>query len=204
MKAISAVNGRATGVILANPSGVTVSSGGFITCRAPITTGKPEDPGGALAAMRCARATSALKARASTPTTRTRLYPAGAHGPCEPGAPAACPWSRQKQRGRRRHGDAPGRSFPAPADPGNPAEEKPEVGSDSSALGGMPQPHITLIATERVGGEPGRHGAERGPMVITAAAASCACGTVSGGDAVLAGKGDIRLTGAAVTAAYAT
>ncbi len=195
------VNGRAADVILANPNGVTVNGGGFINVpRATITTGKPEvDPGGALRGYEVRQGDIRIEGAGinADNTDAFTLLARTAHVEAQVRASSLAVVTGKNSVA------ADGTVTPL-ADPSLPpaAEEKPEVGIDSSALGGMYANRITLIATEKGVGvnlEGTVQSADQ--MVITADGKLRLREAVSGGDAVLAGKGDIELTGAAVTAA---
>ena len=201
------VNGRAADVILANPNGVTVNGGGFINVpRATITTGKPEvDPGGALRGYEVRQGDIRIEGAGinADNTDAFTLLARTAHVEAQVRASSLAVVTGKNSVAADGTVTPLADPSPAPADPGNPAaEEKPEVGIDSSALGGMYANRITLIATEKGVGvnlEGTVQSADQ--MVITADGKLRLREAVSGGDAVLAGKGDIELTGAAVTAA---
>ena len=201
------VNGRAADVILANPNGVTVNGGGFINVpRATITTGKPEvDPGGALRGYEVSQGDIRIEGAGinADNTDAFTLLARTAHVEAQVRASSLAVVTGKNSVAADGTVTPLADPSPAPADPGNPAaEEKPEVGIDSSALGGMYANRITLIATEKGVGvnlEGTVQSADQ--MVITADGKLRLREAVSGGDAVLAGKGDIELTGAAVTAA---
>ena len=201
------VNGRAADVILANPNGVTVNGGGFINVpRATITTGKPEvDPGGALRGFEVRQGDIRIEGAGinADNTDAFTLLARTAHVEAQVRASSLAVVTGKNSVAADGTVTPLADPSPAPADPGNPAaEEKPEVGIDSSALGGMYANRITLIATEKGVGvnlEGTVQSADQ--MVITADGKLRLREAVSGGDAVLAGKGDIELTGAAVTAA---
>ena len=195
------VNGRAADVILANPNGVTINGGGFINVpRATITTGKPEvDPGGALRGYEVRQGDIRIEGAGinADNTDAFTLLARTAHVEAQVRASSLAVVTGKNSVA------ADGTVTPL-ADPSLPpaAEEKPEVGIDSSALGGMYANRITLIATEKGVGvnlEGTVQSADQ--MVITADGKLRLREAVSGGDAVLAGKGDIELTGATVTAA---
>ena len=201
------VNGRAADVILANPNGVTVNGGGFINVpRATITTGKPEvDPGGALRGYEVRQGDIRIEGAGinADNTDAFTLLARTAHVEAQVRASSLAVVTGKNSVAADGTVTPLADPSPAPADPGNPAaEEKPEVGIDSSALGGMYANRITLIATEKGVGvnlEGTVQSADQ--MVITADGKLRLREAVSGDDAVLAGKGDIELTGAAVTAA---
>ena len=201
------VNGRAADVILANPNGVTVNGGGFINVpRATITTGKPQvDPGGALRGYEVRQGDIRIEGAGinADNTDAFTLLARTAHVEAQVRASSLAVVTGKNSVAADGTVTPLADPSPAPADSGNPAaEEKPEVGIDSSALGGMYANRITLIATEKGVGvnlEGTVQSADQ--MVITADGKLRLREAVSGGDAVLAGKGDIELTGAAVTAA---
>ena len=205
------VNGRAADVILANPNGVTVNGGGFINVpRATITTGKPEvDPGGALRGYEVRQGDIRIEGAGinADNTDAFTLLARTAHVEAQVRASSLAVVTGKNSVAADGTVTPLADPSPAPADPGDPslppaAEEKPEVGIDSSALGGMYANRITLIATEKGVGvnlEGTVQSADQ--MVITADGKLRLREAVSGGDAVLAGKGDIELTGATVTAA---
>ena len=205
------VNGRAADVILANPNGVTVNGGGFINVpRATITTGKPQvDPDGALRGYEVRQGDIRIEGAGinADNTDAFTLLARTAHVEAQVRASSLAVVTGKNSVAADGTVTPLADPSPAPADPGNPsatpaAEEKPEVGIDSSALGGMYANRITLIATEKGVGvnlEGTVQSADQ--MVITADGKLRLREAVSGGDAVLAGKGDIELTGAAVTAA---
>ena len=205
------VNGRAADVILANPNGVTVNGGGFINVpRATITTGKPEvDPGGALRGYEVRQGDIRIEGAGinADNTDAFTLLARTAHVEAQVRASSLAVVTGKNSVAADGTVTPLADPSPAPADPGDPslppaAEEKPEVGIDSSALGGMYANRITLIATEKGVGvnlEGTVQSADQ--MVITADGKLRLREAISGGDAVLAGKGDIELTGATVTAA---
>ena len=203
------VNGRAADVILANPNGVTVNGGGFINVpRATITTGKPQvDGNGALCGYEVRQGDIRIEG-AGVNADNTDAFTLLAR---TAGVEAQVRANSLAVVTGKNHVAADGTVTPladaVPADPSTPAvppasDDKPEVGIDSSALGGMYANRITLIATEKGVGvnlEGAVQSADQ--MVITADGKLRLREAASGGDAILVSKGDIELTGAAVTAA---
>lgn len=194
------VNGRAADVILANPNGVTINGGGFINVpRATIATGKPQvDGNGALRGYEVRQGD-------------IRIEGAGINADNTDAFTLLARTADVEAQVRAKNLNVvTGRNSVAadgtvtPLDEAAPASkaDRPEVGIDSSALGGMYANRITLIATEKGVGvnlEGAVQSADQ--MVITADGKLRLREAASGGDAVLAAKGDIELTGAAVTAA---
>lgn len=189
------VNGRTADVILANPNGVTVNGGGYINVpRATITTGSPQvGPDGALRGYEVRRGDVRIEGAginadnldAFTLLSRTASVEAQ---------------MRAKDltvvTGANRVG-ADGTVTPLEGGEG----ERPQVGIDSSALGGMYANRITLVATEKGVGvnlEGTVQSADQ--MVITADGKLRLREAASGGDAALSSRGDVELTGASVTA----
>ncbi|NCB21462.1 MAG: filamentous hemagglutinin N-terminal domain-containing protein, partial [Deltaproteobacteria bacterium] len=190
------VGGRAADVILANPNGITVNGGGFINVpRATLSTGVPQvNPSGALTGHEVKRGDISIEGAginadntdAFTLLARTAYVEAQVRG------------KNVTVVAGRNNIATDGTVTPLADDPANP---KPQVAIDSSALGGMYANRISLIATEKGVGvnlEGTVQSADQ--MVITADGKLRLREASSGGNAVLASNGDVEVVGGSVTA----
>ena len=190
------VGGRPADVILANPNGITVNGGGFINVpRATLSTGVPQvNPAGALTGHEVQRGDissegagiNADNTDAFTLLARTASVEAQVRG------------KNVTVVAGRNNIATDGTVTPLADDPANP---KPQVAIDSSALGGMYANRITLVATEKGVGvnlEGTVQSADQ--MVITADGKLRLREASSGGDAMLASNTEIRVDESAAAA----
>ncbi|WP_215647715.1 hemagglutinin repeat-containing protein [Desulfovibrio desulfuricans] len=190
------VGGRPADVILANPNGITVNGGGFINVpRATLSTGVPQvNPAGALTGHEVQRGDISIEGAginadntdAFTLLARTASVEAQVRG------------KNVTVVAGRNNIATDGTVTPLADDPANP---KPQVAIDSSALGGMYANRITLVATEKGVGvnlEGTVQSADQ--MVITADGKLRLREASSGGDAMLASNTEIRVDESAAAA----
>ena len=190
------VGGRPADVILANPNGITVNGGGFINVpRATLSTGVPQvNPAGALTGHEVQRGDISIEGAginadntdAFTLLARTASVEAQVRG------------KNVTVVAGRNNIATDGTVTPLADDPANP---KPQVAIDSSALGGMYANRITLVATEKGVGvnlEGTVQSADQ--MVITADGKLRLREASSGGDTMLASNTEIRVDESAAAA----